>query len=62
MRATSPDEVLVTSWVEVAVSGLEGGQHVRVDFTLGGEVGQETNTHCSHLAEVELSNVDINVR
>ena len=53
MRATSPDEVLVTSWVEVAVSGLEGGQHVRVDFTLGEEVGQETNTHCSHLAEVE---------
>jgi len=51
VRATSPDEVLVTSWVEVAVAGLEGGQHVRVDFTLGGEVGQETNTHCSHLAE-----------
>ena len=53
VRATSPDEVLVTSWVEVAVAGLEAGQHVRVDFSLGEAVGQETNTHCSHLAEVE---------
>ena len=35
MRATSEDESMVTSWVEVTVSGLDSRKSVRADFTLG---------------------------
>ena len=35
VRATSEDEAMVTSWVEVTVSSLDSRKSVRADFTLG---------------------------
>ena len=35
VRATSEDEAMVTSWLEVTVSGLDSRKSVRADFTLG---------------------------
>ena len=35
VRATSEDEALATSWLEVTVSSLDSRKSVRADFTLG---------------------------
>ena len=35
VRATSEDEAMATSWLEVTVSSLDSRKSVRADFTLG---------------------------
>ena len=46
VRATSEDEAMVTSWVEVTVSGLDSRKSVRADFTLGVDNNNSDSDFC----------------
>ena len=46
VRATSEDEAMVTTWVEVTVSSLDSRKHVRADFTLGVDNNDSDSDFC----------------
>ena len=52
IRATSPDESLVTEWKEITISALTSRQHTRLDFQLSSSINTpETSCQLSSVTE-----------